>query len=92
MFEQLFTMPRAVERYFRAPFLEERLAISPIARAGGSTRSSLRLIAQHQLVLIDYLHLLTAESVTVDEIRAAADSWVSREPQPQRLRAAPMHT
>ena len=92
MFEQLFTMPRAVKRYSRAPLLEERLRYLAHCAAGGSTRSSLRLIAQHQLVLIDYLHLLTAESVTVDEIRAAADSWVSREPQPQRLRAAPMHT
>jgi site-specific recombinase XerD len=82
MFEQLFTTPRAVERYSRAPLVEERLRYLAHCAAQGSTRSSLRLIAQHQLVSIDYLHLLTAESVTVDQIRSAADAWVGRQPQP----------
>ena len=82
MFEQLFTTPRSVERYFRAPLLEERRRHLAHCAAQGSTRSSLRLIAQHQLVSIEYLHLLTAESVTVEQIRAAADSWVGRQPQP----------
>ena len=82
MFEQLFTMPRAVERYSRAPLLEERLRYLTHCSAQGSTRSSLRLIAQHQLVLIDYLHLLTAGSITVEQIRSAAESWVGRQPQP----------
>jgi integrase/recombinase XerD len=82
MFEQLFTTPRAVERYSRAPLVEERLRYLAHCAAQGSTRSSLRLIAQHQLVSIEYLHLLTAESVTVDQIRSAADSWVGRQPQP----------
>jgi integrase/recombinase XerD len=82
MFEQLFTMPRAVERYFRAPLLEDRLRYLTHCSAQGSSRSSLRLIAQHQLVLIDYLHLLTAGSITVEQIRSAAESWVGRQPQP----------
>jgi site-specific recombinase XerD len=82
MFEQLFTTPRSVERYFRAPLLEERRRYLAHCAAQGSTRSSLRLIAQHQLVSIEYLHLLTAESVTVEQIRSAADSWVGRQPQP----------
>ena len=82
MFEQLFKMPRSVERYSRAPLVEERLRYLAHCAAQGSTRSSLRLIAQHQLVSIDYLHLLTAESVTVEQIRSAADSWVGRQPQP----------
>jgi integrase/recombinase XerD len=82
MFEQLFTTPRSVAHYSRAPLVEERLRYLAHCAAQGSTRSSLRLIAQHQLVSIEYLHLLTAESVTVDQIRSAADSWVGRQPQP----------
>jgi hypothetical protein len=82
MFEQLFTEPRAVERYSRAPLLDERLRYLAHCATRGSTRSSLRLIAQHQLVLIDYLQLQTAESISVEQIERAADRWVHRQPQP----------
>ena len=82
MFNQLFTSPRAVERYSTGPLVEERLRYLAHCAAQGSTRSSLRLIAQHQLVFVDYLHLQTADSVTVDQIHAAADMWVGRQPQP----------
>ena len=61
MFDQLFTSPRAVERYASGPLLDERLRYLAHCAAQGSTRSSLRLIAQHQLVAIEYLHLPTAE-------------------------------
>lgn len=81
MFEKLFTTPRAVERYSRTPLLDERVRYLAHCAARGSTRSSLRLIAQHQLVLIDYLQLRTAESVTVEEIKRAADRWIHRQPQ-----------
>src|SRR5215510_10047202 len=88
MFEQLFTTPRTVERYSRAPLLDERHRYLKHCAARGSTRSSLRLIAQHQLVLIDYLHLQTAELVTIEQIKAAADLWVNRQPQPHTHNAA----
>jgi integrase/recombinase XerD len=82
MFDQLFTSVRALERYSSGPLLEERLRYLAHCAAQGSTRSSLRLIAQHQLSLVDYLHLQTADSVTVEQIHAAADLWVGRQPQP----------
>ncbi|MBV8460424.1 MAG: tyrosine-type recombinase/integrase [Candidatus Eremiobacteraeota bacterium] len=82
MFEQLFTNPRAVERYARAALVEERVHYLAYCAGRGSTRSSLRLIAQQQLVLINYLQLRTAESVTVEQIEQAADRWVHRQPQP----------
>lgn len=82
MFDQLFTSTRAVERYSSGPLLEERRRYLAHCAAQGSTRSSLRLIAQHQLVAIEYLHLPTADSLTVEQIRAAADVWVGRQPQP----------
>ena len=82
MFDQLFTSPRALKRYASSPLLGERVRHLAHCAEQGSTRSSLRLIAQHQLVCIDYLQLQTADSVTVDQIHAAADLWVERQPQP----------
>jgi len=82
MFEKLFTSSKAVDRYSNGPLLEERVRYLVHCAAQGSTRSSLRLIAQHQLVLIDYLHLQQAASITVEQIHAAADRWVGRQPQP----------
>ena len=81
MFEQLFTCSRTVKRYSDGPLLEERLRYLAHCAAQGSTRSSLRLIAQHQLVLIEYLHLETADSITIQQIEAAANVWVKRQPQ-----------
>src|SRR5205807_10418110 len=82
MFNQLFTSPRSLKRYSSGPLLEERLRYLAHWAAQGSTRSSLRLIAQHQLALIDYLHLQTADAVTVEQIHAATDLWGHRQPQP----------
>jgi len=82
MFNELFTAPKAVDRYSSGPLLEERLGYLAHCAAQGSTRSSLRLIAQHQLVLVDYLHLQEADSISVEQIQAAADLWVGRRPQP----------
>jgi integrase/recombinase XerD len=82
MFDQLFTSPRALKRYASDPLLEERVRYLAHCAEQGSTRSSLRLIAQHQLVCVDYLQLQTADSVPVDRIHAAADLWVNRQPQP----------
>jgi hypothetical protein len=77
MFDQLFTSPRALKRYASGPLLEERVRYLAHCAEQGSTRSSLRLIAQHQLVCVDYLQLQTADSVPVDRIHAAADLWVN---------------
>ena len=82
MFDQLFTAPQAIERYTSSPLLEERLRYLAHCATQGRTRSSLRLIAQHQLVFIDSLHLETAGVVTVEQIHAAADAWGGRDPQP----------
>src|SRR5215831_4781141 len=78
MFEKLFTSSKAVERYSNGALLEDRVRYLVHCSAQGSTRSSLRLIAQHQLVLIDYLHLQQPGSITVEQIHTAADRWVGR--------------
>lgn len=80
MFDQLFTSPRAIERHFARPLLEERLRYLTYCAALGSTRSSLRLIAQHMLVFIDLLNLETGDDVNIEQIRAAAVRWVGSQP------------
>jgi hypothetical protein len=80
MFDQLFTSPRAIERHFARPLLEERLRYLAYCAALGSTRSSLRLIAQHMLVFIDLLNLETGDDVNIEQIRAAAVRWVGSQP------------
>jgi integrase/recombinase XerD len=82
MFNQLFTSPKAMDRYSNGPLLDERARYLAHCAAQGSTRSSLRLIAQHQLVVIDYLHVQDCDSITVDQIKAAADRWIGRQLQP----------
>ena len=76
MFDQFFKSPRAVERHSTSPLLEERLRYLARCARQGSTKSSLRQIAQHLLVFIDYLHLEAADEISVEQIHAAADRWV----------------
>jgi hypothetical protein len=78
MFNQLFTSPKAVDRYSNGPLLNERARYLAHCAAQGSTRSSLRLTAQHQLVVIDYLHVQDCDSITVEQIEAAADNRFAR--------------
>ena len=82
MFEKLFSSSKTIDRYSNGPLLEERVRYLVHCAAQGSTQSSLRLTAQHQLVIIDYLHLQEPNSVTVKQIEAAAEFWISRQLQP----------
>lgn len=63
------------------PLLEERLCYLTHCAAQGSTKSSLRLIAQQLLVFIDYLPLETNIGISVEQIHTAADLWVGRQPK-----------
>jgi len=85
MFEQLFKAPRARERHFSAPLLDERIRYLTHWAAQGSIRSSLRVRAQDLLTFIDYLHLETAGEIDEQEINKAADRWANRQPQPPRV-------
>jgi len=82
MFEKLFTSSKALDRYSNAPLLDERVRYLVHCTAQGSARSSLRLTAQHQLVIIEYLHLQESNSVTGKQIEAAAELWITRQLQP----------
>jgi site-specific recombinase XerD len=82
MFQQLFQNPRAIKCHQAAPFLEERSRYLAHCAAQGRTKSSLRLIAQHLLVFIDYLPLTAGGEIEIEQLHAAADRWVNRQPHP----------
>jgi integrase/recombinase XerD len=76
MFDQLFTSPRAVERHSKSPLLEERLRYLVHCAAQGSTRSSLRLIAQQLVVFVEQFDLERTHDVSLSAIQNAANVWV----------------
>jgi hypothetical protein len=57
MFHRLFTASKAVDRHSKGPLLEERLRHLTHCAEQGSTRSSLRPIAQHLLIFADRFNL-----------------------------------
>lgn len=85
MFDQLFTCPRAIERHQASPLQEERMAYLAHCAKQGRTKSSLRLIADHLLTFLDYLPLTTEEAIGVEQLHAAADRWINRQPRPANV-------
>ena len=81
MFHRLFTASKAVDRHSKGPLLEERLRYLTHCAEQGSTRSSLRLIAQHLLIFADQFNLEEKRNVSLEEIRKAADAWVGSSPR-----------
>lgn len=81
MFNQLFTSQRSIDRHANSPLLEERLRYLAHCAEQGSTRSSLRLIAQHLLVFTEQFDLTAEDDVGLGEIQAAAKAWVGSRPQ-----------
>lgn len=85
MYNQLFKCPRAIERHLSSPLYEERSRYLAHCAAQGSTKSSLRLIAQQMLVFIDYLDLKSDGEVCIKQVYEAADQWVNRQPHPNNV-------
>lgn len=83
MFDQLFNRPRALKRHTTAPLAEERLRYLSRCVEQGIRKSSLRRIAQAQLLIIEQLGLTAEVKVTSKQIEAAADRWAALDP-PQR--------
>ena len=81
MFDQLFKSPCAINHHSTKPLLEERLRYLAYRAAQGSTRNSLRIVAQHMLVFVDVLRLETDDKVTIEQIRTAADLSVGSQPE-----------
>ncbi len=75
MFETLFTRPGILGRYRAAPLLDERLSYLEHCVRGGAPRSTLQMIAAHQVSLVRLLDLHEGERVSVTRVTAAADRW-----------------
>lgn len=80
MFSQLFSRPSAVLRYTSAPLLEARLRYLSHCAAQGATTATLKRVALHQRVLCALMNLEVSGTVRPEDIRAAADRWISRTP------------
>ena len=80
MFDQLFSRPRAVQRYVSAPLFEPRLRYLRHCAAQGATTATLKKIAFYQRALSGLIDVDTVGRVRFEQIEAAADQWVSRTP------------
>jgi site-specific recombinase XerD len=85
MFHQLLQHPPTIARHQTAPLWEERRSYLAQCADQGRTQSSLRLIAQHLLVFVDYLPLTTVREITIEPRHTAADRWVHRQPLPPNV-------
>jgi integrase len=81
MFHQLFTSSKSVDRHSKSPLLEERLRYLTHCAEQGSTRSTLRLIAQHLLIFANQFNLEVRNNLSLEEIKKAADAWVGSSPR-----------
>ena len=86
MFNQLFNRPRDLKRHMTAPLAEERLRYLSHCAEQGTRKSSLRRIAQAQLMIIEQLGLTADVKLTSKQIEAAADRWAALKP-PKRNQA-----
>ncbi|MFC1679944.1 tyrosine-type recombinase/integrase [Elusimicrobiota bacterium] len=86
MFHQLFERPHALKRQLTSPLLEDRLRYLMYCAEQGAVRSTLRLLAHYQLVIIRHLHLTKTGAVTVHDIQAAATRWVRHQMRHSRHR------
>ena len=78
MFDQIFERSDALRRQYAAPLLEERKAYLRHWAEGGAAREHLRHLARCLLVITKRLHLQSNGSVTIGQIKRAADQWARR--------------
>jgi integrase/recombinase XerD len=81
MFSELFSRPRAVERYLSAPLLEARRRYLTFCETQGATTATLKRIAFYQQVLCRVMDLQESGAFRPEHIQAAADRWVLRRPR-----------
>lgn len=81
-FDDLFTFQLAMLRHRSAPLRLEREKFLDNLRQQGASRHQLLQAASRLIYILHYLHLTNLRSVTSDEIRQAAGTWVkNREPE-----------
>jgi hypothetical protein len=75
MFEELFTLPRALEKHRTAPLAEQRRRYLQHLKEAGARRSTLRKSANNQLSVVRLLELKEGDRVRVSRIEAVAAIW-----------------
>ena len=78
MFDTLFTRPSTITRQVNAPYREERERYLRHCYQQGFTRSTLLLMARELLWISQKLIIRPDEGVSIEEVRAAANSWKKR--------------
>jgi integrase/recombinase XerD len=78
MFDQIFERSDALRRQYAAPLVEERKAYLRHWAERGAAREHLRHLARCLLVITKRLHLESNGSVTIGQIKRAADQWARR--------------
>lgn len=81
MFDQLFRCPKAVKHHLDSPLLESRLAYLNYCAEQGMAKTTLQVLAERLLVIINYLELhKKIRKIDIAEIEQAANSWATRLP------------
>ncbi len=78
MFDSLFTQPSIIARHRNAPYREERERYLRHCEELGYTLSTKLLIARELLWIAQKLHI-HPDGVTIEQVRAAATGWKTRE-------------
>ncbi len=80
MFTQIFKYSCKIERHLAGPLLEPRLRFLTHYAEQGAALKTLRIIANTLLVIAEQMKLSSEGEVRREEIIAAADRWVGRQP------------
>jgi integrase/recombinase XerD len=75
MLEELFTLPRTLEKYQLAPLAKQRLRYLQHLKQAGAKRLTLLKCANDQLSLVRLLDLKEGDKVSVSRVEAAAAIW-----------------
>jgi integrase/recombinase XerD len=75
VFEELFDLPRTVEKHRAAPLVEQRARYLRHLKEAGATRSTLLKCANNLLNVVRLLDLTVGERVSVLRMEAAAAIW-----------------
>lgn len=75
MWDQLIKRSYYRQRHLDAPLLDERLAYIQCWADEGKSMTTLKDAANYLLRVVEFLHLDTYRTITLDEIESAANDW-----------------
>ncbi|WHA05797.1 tyrosine-type recombinase/integrase (plasmid) [Candidatus Megaera polyxenophila] len=82
VFQKIFVQSHTIARHSTAPLVEERVMYLQYWSDCGAVTSTIRIIAQYLLIIIQFLDFYQVRIVTLSEIEEAAVRWRrTRDPQ-----------